>query len=200
MQAMGAYGFRGYIERKPLFLQSLPLAIRILSWLSDHHPLPLKLHSLPHIFKQLIDLQTIREYEIREDALKVSIHSFSYKKGIPHDTSLRGGGFVFDCRTLENPGHLEEYMAMNGKDQAIAEFLESKSVVMEFFMHSLHMVEQALTHYQKAGKGSLMVSYGCTGGQHRSVFMAERLAAYLKIKFAIQLVVLHHELEKEHEA
>jgi len=196
MQAMGAYGFRGYIERKPLFLQSLPYAVKTLSWLIQYKPLPLKLTSLPGVFEKLIRLPKIKEYEISHDTFTVTISSFAYKNGIPQDNSGHGGGFVFDCRALNNPGRYEEFKGLTGKDQEVIDFLESKADVMEFFMNTLNIIEQTVKVYLDRGFKSLMVNYGCTGGQHRSVFMAERLSAYLKNKYAIHIVVIHHELEK----
>jgi|WetSurSiteA1Bulk_404760.scaffolds.fasta_scaffold00024_23 aminoglycoside/choline kinase family phosphotransferase len=200
MQAMGAYGFRGYIERKPLFLQSLPDAVRTLSWLMRNKPLPLDLVSLPGVFEQLIDLPKIKDYEIKHDTFTVTINSFAYKNGIPQDNTGNGGGFVFDCRALNNPGRYDEYKTLTGRDQAVVEFLESKADVMDFFMHTLHIVDHAVANYLDRGFTSLMVNYGCTGGQHRSVFMAERLSAYLKNKYAINLVITHHELGKNRTA
>jgi len=200
MQAMGAYGFRGYIERKPLFLQSLPFAVKTLSWLIQHKPLPLNLVSLPGVFEKLINLPKIREYEIRHDTFTVTINSFSYKNGIPQDNTDNGGGFVFDCRALNNPGKYDEFKDLTGRDLPVIEFLESKADVMDFFMHTLHLVEQAVNVYLGRGFTSLMVNYGCTGGHHRSVYMAERLSAYLKNKYAINLVVMHLELEKNQKA
>jgi aminoglycoside/choline kinase family phosphotransferase len=196
MQAMGAYGFRGYIERKPLFLQSLPYAVKTLSWLMQNKPLPLTLVSLPGVFEKLINLPKIKEYAISHDSFTVTISSFSYKNGIPQDNSGNGGGFVFDCRALDNPGRYDEYKELTGRDQPVIEFLESKSDVKDFFMITSQLVDQSVGVYLFRGFTSLMVNYGCTGGQHRSVFMAERLAEHLKNKYAINIVIIHHELEK----
>ena len=200
MQAMGAYGFRGYIERKPLFLQSLPYAVKTLSWLMQNKPLPLDLTCLPEVFERLISLPKIKEYEISHDTFTVTISSFAYKNGIPQDNSGNGGGFVFDCRALHNPGKYEEFKGLTGRDPQVIEFLESKPEVTDFFMNTLNLVEQTVKVYVSRGFKSLMVNYGCTGGQHRSVFMAERLSAYLKNKYAINLVIIHHELEKSQPA
>jgi aminoglycoside/choline kinase family phosphotransferase len=200
MQAMGAYGFRGYIERKPLFLQSLPYAVKTLSWLMKNKPMPLNLVSLPGVFERLINMPKIKEYEINHDTFTVTISSFAYKNGIPQDNSGNGGGFVFDCRALDNPGKYDEFKEFSGKDQPVIEFLESKTDVMDFFINTLNLIEQAVRVYLGRGFKSLMVNYGCTGGQHRSVFMAERLSAYLKNKYAINIVIIHHELEKSQPA
>jgi aminoglycoside/choline kinase family phosphotransferase len=196
MQAMGAYGFRGYIERKPLFLQSLPHAVRTLGWLIKNKPMPLNLVSLPGVFEKLAGMPKIQEYDVKHEVFTVTISSFAYKNGIPHDTTGNGGGFVFDCRCLINPGRLDEFRNLTGKDEPVIRFLENDSVVSDFLSHTRYLVEQAIDVYMKRGFSSLMVSYGCTGGQHRSVFMAESLAAGLKGRYPIHLVVSHQELEK----
>jgi aminoglycoside/choline kinase family phosphotransferase len=196
MQAMGAYGFRGYIERKPLFLQSLPHAVRILEWLMENRPIPLNLASLPGVFEKLISMPQIKEYDIKHDTFTVTINSFSYKNGIPQDNSGNGGGFVFDCRSLNNPGRYDEFKDLTGKDQPVINFLESKPDVMEFLSRTIQLVDQAVGVYLNRDFTCLVVSYGCTGGQHRSVFMAERLGEYLKNKYALHVVINHQELDK----
>jgi aminoglycoside/choline kinase family phosphotransferase len=196
MQAMGAYGFRGYIERKPLFLQSLPHAVRTLAWLSENKPIPLNLASLPSVFEKLAGMPKIREYDIRHETFTVTICSFAFKNGAPQDTSGNGGGFVFDCRYLINPGRLEAYKELNGKDEPVIRFLEKEPAVVDFYNHTMYLVEKSLEVYMARGFTSLMVSYGCTGGQHRSVFLAESLATGLKNKYTVNIVVNHQELEK----
>jgi aminoglycoside/choline kinase family phosphotransferase len=196
MQAMGAYGFRGYIERKPLFLQSLPHAVRTLAWLMENKPIPLNLVALPHVFEKLVGMPKIREYDIKHETFTVTICSFAFKNGAPPDTSGNGGGFVFDCRYLINPGRLDEYKELDGRDEPVKRFLEKEPGVIDFLAHTKHLVEKALDVYINRGFNSLMVSYGCTGGQHRSVFLAESLAAGLKNKYLVHIVVSHQELEK----
>jgi hypothetical protein len=197
MQAMGAYGFRGYIERKPLFLQSLPHALRTLDWLIHNKPFPLKLASLPGVFEKLIHVPGIMDYETRHETFTVTINSFAYKNGPPPDPTGNGGGFVFDCRYLNNPGRHEEYKNLNGKDEQVITFLEKETAVLDFFVHTLYLVEQAIDVYMKRGFNSLMVAYGCTGGQHRSVYMAERLAAFIKSKYPANVIIHHQELAKK---
>lgn len=196
MQAMGAYGFRGYIERKPLFLQSLPHAVRTLAWLTENKPFPLKLVSLPGVFEKLINMPKIREYDVKHESFTVTISSFSYKNGVPQDTTGNGGGFVFDCRYLNNPGRYDEFKELNGKDEQVITFLEKENAVNDFFNHTYHLVEQAIDVYLKRGFTSLTVSFGCTGGQHRSVYMAERLAANIKSRHKLNIIVNHQELDK----
>jgi hypothetical protein len=197
MQAMGAYGFRGYIERKPLFLQSLPYAVNTLKWLSENQPLPLKLTSLPGVFENLMSLPQLKSHEISKDSFTITINSFSYKNGIPQDHSGNGGGFVFDCRSLDNPGRYDEYKEFNGKDKPVIDFLEARTGVKEFIDHIYPLVFNAAENYIKRGFTHLMVSFGCTGGQHRSVYFAERLAGELKEKSKANIVVIHHELGKK---
>jgi aminoglycoside/choline kinase family phosphotransferase len=200
MQAMGAYGFRGYIERKPLFLQSLPYAVTTLSWLMENKPLQLNLKSLPEVFEKLIILPRVRDYEGKQDIFTITINSFAYKNGIPQDNSGNGGGFVFDCRCLENPGRYDAYKNLTGRDQPVIEFLTAKPDVQQFISHTFSLIDQTVEIYSNRGFTNLMVSFGCTGGQHRSVYMTEQLAAYLKNKYAANVVIIHHELEKNHPA
>lgn len=197
MQAMGAYGFRGYIERKPLFLQSLPYAVNTLKWLMEYHPVNLNLTSLPGVFEKLIALPQVKAHDISHDAFTITINSFSYKNGIPQDHSGNGGGFVFDCRYLDNPGRYAEYKEFNGKDKAVIDFLESKPEVSEFLDHALSLVSRASENYMQRGFTHLMVSFGCTGGQHRSVYMAEKLSQKLKEKTSAHVVVVHNELGRK---
>ena len=197
MQAMGAYGFRGYIERKPLFLQSLPYAVKTLAWLLEHKPMPLNLVSLPGVFEKLISMPQIREHVVQQDMLTVTINSFSYKNGIPQDHSGNGGGFIFDCRYIENPGRYDEYKELTGLDQPVKDFLHNKPDVKNFFSHACSLIDHAVEVYTQRGFTHLMVSFGCTGGQHRSVYMTELLADWLKNRNGIHTVVIHHELDKK---
>jgi hypothetical protein len=198
MQAMGAYGFRGYIENKPVFLQSLPYAVKNLKWLLEEHPMPLKLASLPGVFEKLITLPQIHNYETAgPEPFTIAINSFSYKSGIPPDHSGNGGGFVFDCRSLENPGRYEQYKDLNGTDQEVIDFLDPRPDVKHFISQSFDLVFNAADVYMQRGFTHLMVSFGCTGGQHRSVYMAEHLAEALKKHKRANIVVIHHELAKK---
>lgn len=197
MQAMGAYGFRGYIERKPIFLQSLPFAVNTLKWLMENRPIPFHLTSLPGIYEKLINLPLVKTYEVKQDIFTITVNSFSYKNGIPQDHSGNGGGFVFDCRCLDNPGRYSEYKEYTGKDQPVIEFLENRSDVKLFISHTFPLIFQAADNYLKRGFSHLMVSFGCTGGQHRSVYMAEQLAMQLKKNTTAHIVVIHHEQDKK---
>ncbi len=133
---------------------------------------------------------------MKHESFTVTISSFSYKNGVPQDTTGNGGGFVFDCRYLNNPGRYDEFKELNGKDDPVIKFLEKEDAVNDFFNHTFHLVKQAIDVYLKRGFTSLTVSFGCTGGQHRSVYMAERLAANIKSSHKLNIIVNHQELDK----
>jgi aminoglycoside/choline kinase family phosphotransferase len=197
MQAMGTYGFRGYIERKPVFLQSLPFAVKTLKWLMENKPIPLNLTSLPAVFNRLIELPQLKDVEVKQGIFTITVNSFSYKSGIPQDHSGNGGGFVFDCRCLDNPGRYEEYKELTGRDQSVIDFLEGKPDVSVYIDHVFPLVFKAAEAYINRGFTHLMVSFGCTGGQHRSVFLAEKLAEQLKNNSMANIVLIHHELDRK---
>lgn len=200
LQAMGAYGFRGFYERKSHFLKSIPPALLNLEWLLNNWDTSLK---LPHLFKALE--QTIQSDELRkfryplvdENNLTVKIKSFSYKKGIPEDKSGNGGGFVFDCRAIHNPGRYEQYKNFTGKDQDVIDFLERESDADRFLDNVFHIVDAAVENYITRGFANLMVTFGCTGGQHRSVYCAENLSSHLQDKYKVKVELNHRELENK---
>ncbi len=194
MQAMGAYGFRGLAEHKPVFLQSLPLALLILEWLLEHQPFPVHLKCMPGVFTKLLSMQEIREVLTESDKLTVTINSFSYRNGIPEDRSGNGGGFVFDCRALKNPGRLDKYKNLTGLDKSVIDFLENNADTHELFSHTCSLVDQTVTNYIRRGFKNLSVSYGCTGGRHRSVYMVEKLGGYLKNNYRLNIVIHHTDL------
>jgi len=189
MQAMGSYGFRGFYEKKTHFLQSIPYALKNLQWILDNVKLSVEIPTLWQLFHQLIHAESLKAYSI--PALKVSIYSFSYKKAFPADESGNGGGFVFDCRCLPNPGRYDKYKSMTGKDKDVIDYLSEQSEVNQFFEYVTSIVGMAVDNYTHRNFQHLMVSFGCTGGQHRSVYFAERLSQYLKKNHAIE-VQLHH--------
>ena len=194
MQAMGAYGFRGYYEKKAHFLKSIPHAVANLKWVIENAGLPVKTDTLLEVFKQIIANKHLRKFsDERHENLTVSINSFSFKKGYPADPNGNGGGFVFDCRALPNPGRYEEYKKLTGLDKPVIDFLEKESETELFFENTRRLVSQSVENYLKRSFTSLMVSYGCTGGQHRSVYFAERLAKYLKEKYDVEVVINHKE-------
>ena len=189
MQAMGSYGYRGFYERKTHFLQSIPFALKNLQWILENVKIPVEIPTLWQIYYQLIHSESLKAHSA--PALKIDIYSFSYKKSLPTDKSGNGGGFVFDCRCLPNPGRYDKYKAMTGKDADVADYLNEKPEVHQFFEYVKSILAMAIENYTDRRFQHLMISFGCTGGQHRSVYFAERLCKYLKKNHAIE-VQLHH--------
>lgn len=194
MQAMGAYGFRGYFERKQHFLKSIPFALDNLKWLEQNINLDINLPTLKSIFNKIILSSKLRE--ISTQKLKVTIKSFSFKKGYPYDLSGNGGGFVFDCRAIHNPGRYAEFKTLTGKDQAVINFLEKEKDAQLFFENALSLVNNSIETYTKRGFTHLMVCFGCTGGQHRSVYFAEKLRKELSQNADIEILLEHVEQNK----
>lgn len=192
MQAMGAYGFRGFYEKKSHFLKSIPFAINNLTWILDNIKFDIE---IPHLLEALRNITKSKKLIniAKTSILSVSINSFSYKKGIPQDISGNGGGFVFDCRWIHNPGRYEPYKKLNGRDQPVIDFLD-KEIDMEIHLNSVYtLVDRAVERFIDRDFTHLMVNFGCTGGQHRSVYSAEHLAQHLKEKFNIKVRVNHIE-------
>lgn len=180
LQAMGAYGFRGYYERKPHFLQSVPYAIRNLEALLGSSRLPLKLPALFEALGTIVRSTALREVARVALPLMVRIESFSYKRGLPVDSSGHGGGFVFDCRALPNPGRDPEFAALAGDEAVVGAWLEKHDEVTRYLTHVGDLVTQVVESYGRRRFTHLTVAFGCTGGQHRSVYCATRLASRLK--------------------
>jgi len=195
MQAMGAYGFRGFYERKPHFLQSVPYALRNIAWLLHNVELPVPLPALMEAFKTMVASEKLQNVTSESENVVVRVYSFSFHQGLPKDESGHGGGFVFDCRALPNPGREERYQDLTGKDAYVCYYLDSQQSVWQFWTNVLSLVDASISGYQRRGFKSLMVSFGCTGGQHRSVFFAERLAKHLREKSGVEAVVRHIGLE-----
>lgn len=193
MQAMGAYGFRGFYEKKALFLQSIFYAKRNLHWLLENNKVPESVPYLRHILYEIIASPVLQKYDKPSSGLKVSIRSFSYKKGFPVDESGNGGGFVFDCRSLPNPGREQAYKKLTGKDTSVIEYLEKETAVHDFVESTSQLVEKSVNTYLSRGFTHLMVCYGCTGGQHRSVYSAEKLAERLGSKYDVTIDLQHNE-------
>lgn len=207
MQALGAYGFRGFYERKAHFLQSVPYALKNLRWLLHNAQLPIALPALVAAFtamlgsQRLLDLGTVAEpgkgpAQSAGKGLTVRIFSFSFHRGHPQDESGNGGGFVFDVRNVPNPGREERFKQLTGKDQPVIEYLNQQESARQFLENVKSLVDASVSAYQERGFRNLMVSFGCTGGQHRSVYMAERLAEHLRSRNGLEVVVRHIALEK----
>ena len=214
MQAMGAYGFRGFYERKSHFLQSVPYALKNVEWLLQNVELPIALPALMDSLGRMRDSETLRELSSgggpppnavasnksgvgapKESDLTVRIFSFSFRRGIPKDESGHGGGFVFDARSIPNPGREEKFKALTGKDAPVIEYLNQQESAHQFLGSVTSLVDSSVKTYQNRGFTSLTVSFGCTGGQHRSVYFAEQLAKRLKHRNGVKVLVRHLELE-----
>jgi len=199
LQAMGAYGFRGFYEGKTHFLKSIPYVIKNLDWFVNNTELPVKLPFLFEVLKKIVSSDELKKYNNdNENANKLTaeIHSFSYKNGIPIDASGNGGGFVFDCRAIHNPGRYEEYKDLTGLDAQVKKFLEERSGVNTFLENVFNLVDLSVEEYTVRNFNHLLINFGCTGGRHRSVYCAEKLAGHLQKKFDIRILLIHNELEK----
>src|SRR6266567_1060384 len=195
MQALGAYGFRGFYERKAHFLQSVPYALTNLRWLLHNVKLPIALPTLMDAFNSMLGSEKLQGLASGAENLIVRIFSFSFHRGWPKDETGHGGGFVFDGRNLPNPGREERFKALTGKDAPVIDYLNQQESVHQFLASALSLVDASVSEYQHRGFKNLMVSFGCTGGQHRSVYLAEQLAKRLRGKNGVEVVVRHRELE-----
>ena len=194
MQVLGAYGFRGYFEKKPHFLQSIPFAIdnlrHLLKHASEDYPY------LIEVLQQMTEMKQFKDVGVRKP-LVVRVMSFSYKKGIPADPSGNGGGFVFDCRAVNNPGKYERYTHFTGMDEPVIQFLEEDGEMLPFLEQAYQLVDFSVKRYMDRGFQNLMVSFGCTGGQHRSVYSAEMMAQHINEKFGVEVQLIHREQNME---
>jgi aminoglycoside/choline kinase family phosphotransferase len=195
LQALGAYGFRGFYERKSHFLQSVPYALKNLRWLLHNVKLPIALPTLLGAFNSMLGSEKLQGLASESDHLTVRITSFSFHRGLPNDETGHGGGFVFDGRSLPNPGRDEQFKALTGKDMPVIDYLNQQESVHQFMASVMSLVDASVSNYRQRGFKSLMVSFGCTGGQHRSVYLAEQLAKHLRDKNGIDVIVRHRELE-----
>jgi aminoglycoside/choline kinase family phosphotransferase len=196
LQALGAYGFRGFYERKAHFLQSVPYALKNLRWLADNARLPIALPALMDALGGMAASKKLLALADSAHGLKVCVFSFSYHKQMPADDSGNGGGFVFDARSLPNPGREEQFKQLTGRDAPVIDYLNQQASVHQYFAAVLSLVDASVAGYQQRGFKNLMVSFGCTGGQHRSVFLAEQLTSHLRAMGTVEVVLRHIELEK----
>lgn len=198
LQVLGAYGLRGRFERKPHFLQSIPMAAANLRALLDDmrgsDSTGAVTPYLAGLLAQLaeVTLASATPEEPAYDGLTLRVSSFSYKKGLPVDPSGNGGGFVFDCRAMDNPGRYDRYKRLTGLDREVIEFLEGKGEICVFLQECYALVDAAIDNYLSRGFSSLTVSYGCTGGQHRSVYSAQHTAEHIKARYPHVRVILSH--------
>ncbi len=196
MQVLGAYGLRGIIEQRSHFLSSIPFGLKnIEEWITNYASSIENYPTLKEALCQLIAPKMKTKYAMEQKKvdhkLKVLLQSFSYKKGIPADETGNGGGFMFDCRGILNPGRFEEYKKLTGRDQPVIDFLESKTAIKDFLNHAKKLVDISVKDYLDRGFEHLQISFGCTGGQHRSVYCTDSMAQYLREKYGIQVEVKH---------
>ena len=195
LQVLGAYGFRGLFERKAHFLTSIPHALQNLKWFVDNQNVGIALPEFKKVLEICISEEVIQEFTpvqaTAETPLVVTINSFSYKKGIPADISENGGGYVFDMRGILNPGRIEAYKTQSGLDKPVMDFLEQQTDMPVFLNGVFSTIDISVSDYIKRGFKSLMINFGCTGGQHRSVYAAEALARHLRNKFKVKIQLTH---------
>jgi aminoglycoside/choline kinase family phosphotransferase len=196
LQVLGAYGFRGLFERKAHFLTSIPLALTNLKWFINNQSIGIALPEFGRVLDICVDDEIIQQFTPlqanEKTPLTVKINSFSYKKGLPVDESGNGGGFIFDCRGILNPGRIEEFKSQTGRDKSVKDFLEQQTKMTEFLNSVFDIVDITVEDYLKRDFESLMISFGCTGGQHRSVYAADALARHLRNKFKVKIELKHH--------
>src|SRR6059058_5532457 len=206
MQALGAYGFRGFYERKPHFLQSVPYAMKNLRWLLHNVTLPVSVPTLTEAFMAMLGSEKLQNLGPPEqvavgvsanNTLTVRIFSFSFHRdGVPKDETGNGGGFVFDGRGLPNPGREERFKSLTGKDAPVMDYLNRQESVHQFLASVYSLIDATVDNYRQRRFKNLMVAFGCTGGQHRSVYLAEQLAKHLRGRSGLDVVVRHLELEQ----
>ena len=198
MQVLGAYGFRGQLQRKTHFLKSTKLAVESLAYQLEHAKPDLDLPELYSVFQRIIASHHTEAERAEKGKLKVHINSFSFiQSGIPDDPNQNGGGFVFDCRALPNPGRIKELRDYNGLQQPVIKYLESKKELFEFLDNVYRIIDQSISNYLERNFENLQINFGCTGGKHRSVYCAEKLAAYLKKYDDKTIVQLNHQMSKD---
>lgn len=199
LQVLGAYGFRGLLERKPHFISSIHPALKSLSLFLENNPQLPAYPELRSLLEKICSPQIVDRYASPDTAdpskLVVNIFSFSYKKGIPKDAGPNGGGYVFDCRGLLNPGRFAAYKYLSGLDEPVRHFLERETKMPEFLDHANGLVSLNVEDYLTRGFEQLSVGFGCTGGQHRSVYAATRMSAYLEKRYKVKTIITHMNME-----
>ena len=190
LQVLGAYGFRGYFEKKAHFIQSVPYAIENLRQL-----LETDFPEYPYLCLMLRKLTELPQFASIRNRRKLTVRvmSFSYKKGIPEDPSGNGGGYVFDCRAVHNPGKYEQYKQLTGRNKPVIDFLEQDGEILQFLEHVDALADAHVQRFLERGFTNLSICFGCTGGQHRSVYSAEHVAHHLNEKFGVRIRLIHRE-------
>jgi hypothetical protein len=195
LQVLGAYGFRGLFERKAHFLTSIPLGLKNLRSFLEVHTLDKDTPVFAGILNWMVGEDVLNRFTplqaTEKTPLVITINSFSYKKGLPSDASENGGGFIFDMRGILNPGRFDEYKKQSGLDKPVQDFLEQKTKMNTFLNSVWDLIDITVENYLARDFESLQINFGCTGGQHRSVFAAEQTARHLKNKFKVKVVLAH---------
>jgi aminoglycoside/choline kinase family phosphotransferase len=195
LQVLGAYGFRGLFERKAQFLTSIPLALSNLRDFFQTQSIGISLNEFRKVLDICVADEVIKQFTpvqaTDQTPLVVKVCSFSYRNGIPSDNSGNGGGFVFDCRGILNPGRIDSMKTKTGRDKEVKDFLEQQTKMQEFLNSVFDIVDISVEDYIKRGFESLSVSFGCTGGQHRSVYAADAMARHLRNKFKVKIDIRH---------
>ncbi len=195
LQAMGAYGFRGFYERKLYFLNSIPFALINLKQLTNKFKYLLELPELNKVINSILNNTELQKYGelIKSNKLQIRISSFSYKKGLPIDSTEHGGGYIFDCRGIHNPGRYDKYKKLTGMDKPVIEFLDKEEEMTDFINNVYSLADKHVKKYIDRKFDYLTFNFGCTGGQHRSVYSAEHLFNYLNNKYDVELFLEHRE-------
>jgi aminoglycoside/choline kinase family phosphotransferase len=197
LQVLGAYGFRGLFERKAHFLTSIPLALNNLRWFLENKRVGIMVPEMDRLLSMIVTPEIIGRFEnikaTADTPLLVKIKSFSYKKGLPQDESGNGGGYIFDCRGILNPGRFEEYKKLTGRDREVKDFLEQQTRMPDFLNNIYNILDISVEDYIRRGFEHLQINFGCTGGQHRSVYAADAVARHLRNKFKVKIELQHRE-------
>ena len=198
LQVLGAYGFRGLFERKAHFLTSIPLALQNLEWFILNKKMGLGLPELERLLHLIVAADVVKRFKpvkaTGETPLVVKVNSFSFiKSGYPKDDTINGGGFVFDMRGILNPGRIEAYKKLTGRDKPVKDYLEQQTKMPEFLSSVYAIVDISVEDYIARGFESLTISFGCTGGQHRSVYAADAVARHVRNKYGVKIQVNHIE-------
>ncbi len=195
LQVMGAYGFRGLFERKAHFLASIPLALKNLKFFIENKRIGIVTPEFSRVLKLVVSKEMMERFETphadEHTKLVIEINSFSYKKGIPTDTTDNGGGFVFDMRGILNPGRIDEYKTLSGKDKPVQDFLDQRTKMNKYLNSVWDLIDISVEDYLKRGFSHLLINFGCTGGQHRSVYAAEQTARHLRNKYGLKIALNH---------
>ena len=202
LQVLGAYGFRGLFERKAHFLTSIPLALQNLEWFINNKKIGIELPEFQRLLRLIVAKEVVNRFEpIKasiETALVVKVNSFSFiKSGYPKDETANGGGFVFDCRGILNPGRITEYKQQTGRDKPVKDYLEQETKMPEFLNNVYNIVDISVEDYIARGFENLVINFGCTGGQHRSVYAADAVARHIRNKYGVKIQINHIEQKIE---